>query len=105
MGKIVMIATTLALAAGPALAGDNTPQTFSSGPGSAGSPQQQDMERSGMQSERNDQNQNDQNAKAPGNGAGQTYGQPTGTMGPGMNTQWQNGPRQTPGGNADQNQK
>lgn len=50
----MMIAVATALMATPALASHVTPQTFSSGPGSAGTIQQQDMQRSGILSQQAD---------------------------------------------------
>lgn len=46
MRKTLILAASYALLTVPALASDIVPQTFSSGPGSAGTIQQQDMERS-----------------------------------------------------------
>lgn len=57
---LIMAATAALMAATPAFASDIVPQTFASGPGSAGTIQQQDMQRSALLSEQN----NARNAQA-----------------------------------------
>lgn len=64
MRKTLMAAASLALFAAPAFASDIVPQTNSSGPGSPGTTQEQDMNRSQMQS--------DQNAQVPRTAPGTT---------------------------------